>query len=250
MRLNGKVAIVTGGSSGIGRGVCLRFAEEGAALVVADIDGRRAEETAALVRKAGGQAAPVAADVSRRTDVQRLFAQALSAYGRYDILVNNAGILTWAPILELTEEAWDRVMDVNLKSMFLTIQEAARYWVRERRPGKIVNLGSVNSEFAVVGNAHYAASKGGVKMLTRSAALELAPHRINVNAVGPGGTQTNITEALRDPERVKEMGKMVPWGRIAQPRDIANVILFLASDDAEMVTGELVLVDGGKTISV
>ncbi len=247
MRLKDKVAIVTGAGSGIGRGVALRFAEEGARIVAADIDGRRAAETVALVGEAGGNAVPVTADVSKSEDVKRLFSEALAAFGSFDILINNAGILTWAPLLELTEEMWDRMLDVNLKSMFLCTQEAARFWVRERRPGKIVNLGSVNSEFAIAGAAHYCAAKGGVKMFTRSAAVELAPYKINVNAVGPGGTQTNITEAFQDQAQVAEMEKSLLWGRIAQPRDIANAILMLASDDAEYVTGQLVLVDGGTT---
>ena len=247
MRLEGKVAIVTGAGSGIGRGVSLRFAEEGASIVVADIDGPRAAETVALVGEAGGNAVAVTADVSKGVDVKRLFSEALSAFDGFDILANTAGILTWAPLLEITEEMWDRMLEVNLKSMFLCTQEAARYWVREKRKGRIVNLGSVNSDYAIPGNAHYSAAKGAVKMFTRAAAVELAPYRINVNAVGPGGTQTNITEAFQDPEQVAAMEKNLPWGRIAQPRDIANVILMLASDDAEYVSGQLVFVDGGLT---
>ncbi|MBI3742863.1 MAG: SDR family oxidoreductase [Chloroflexi bacterium] len=250
MRLKDKVAVITGAGSGIGRGVCLRFAEEGASIVAADVNLKNAQETVAMVTAKGAKATAVACDVSKAADVRRMFAEALHAFGRFDVLVNNAGILSWSPIIEMKEEDWDRIQSVNLKGVFLCTQEAARYWVRGKRGGRIVNLGSVNSEFAALNNAHYAASKGGVKMFTRSAALEFAPYHINVNAVGPGGVQTNISPRLADPKTALEAGKEVPWGRIGQPRDIANVILFLASDDAEYVTGQLLIVDGGKTISV
>lgn len=247
MRLSGKVAVVTGAGSGIGRGICLRFAEEGAKIVAADYQEKGNEETARLVRERGGDAVTVTADVSKRADVQRIFAKAMERHKGYDILVNNAGILTSGSILELTEEAWDRVIAVNLKSMFLCTQEAARYWVANKRQGKIVNLGSVNSEFAVPGHPHYCASKGGVKMFTRAVALELAPYGINVNAIGPGGTQTMISPNFSKPEVVEQIAKGVPLGRMAQPRDMANLALFLASDDAAYITGQLIFSDGGKT---
>ena len=247
MRLKGKVAIVTGAGSGIGRGICLRFAEEGARIVAADYQEKGNEETARLVREKGGEAVTVTGDVSKRPDVQRIFARALEHYKGYDILINNAGILTSGSILELTEEAWDKVIAVNLKGMFLCTQEAAKYWVTNKRPGKIVNMGSVNSEFAVPGHPHYCASKGGVKMFTKAVALELAPHGINVNAIGPGGTQTMISPSFAKPEVVEQIGKGVPLGRMAQPRDIANLALFLVSEDGAYITGQLIFSDGGKT---
>lgn len=250
MRLKDKVAIITGAGSGIGRGACLRFAEEGAAVVAVDIVPQRVEETVALVTEAEGRAVPVVADVSKSDDVQRLFAEALSAFGSYDILINNAGILTWAPLWELEEDDWDRVMAVNVKSMFLCIKEAARYWMREKRPGKIVNTASISSEYANLGNAHYSASKGAVTMLSRAAALELAPYKINVNCVGPGGVMTNISPKLQDPATAAEGAKLVPLGRNGEPRDIANMMLFLASDDADWITGQMYLVDGGRMIGI
>ncbi len=250
MRLNDKVAIVTGAGSGIGRGICVRFAEEGANIVAADINRDGAERTAALVGELGRQAVVVTADVSRRADVQRIFTATLQRFKTFDILVNNAGILTYASILELTEEAWDKVMGTNLKSMFHCTQEAARYWVREKRPGKIVNLGSLNSELAIAGIPHYCASKGGVRMFTRACALDLAPYKINVNAIGPGGTQTNIIPLFQDPAGVEQVAKSNPWGRIGQPRDIANMALFLASDEADYITGELFMVTGGATAGI
>ncbi|MBI3743553.1 MAG: SDR family NAD(P)-dependent oxidoreductase, partial [Chloroflexi bacterium] len=168
MRLKDKVAVITGAGSGIGRGMAQRFAEEGADIVAADVNAKGAKETAALVRKAGRQAIAVTADVSRRADVQRMFAAAKERFGHYDILINNAGILTWGSILELPEEDWDRVLAVNLKSMYLCCQETARYWVKEKIRGKIVNLGSFNSERAIPRIPHYCASKGGVKLFTAS----------------------------------------------------------------------------------
>ncbi|MCH7552856.1 MAG: glucose 1-dehydrogenase [Chloroflexi bacterium] len=247
MRLKDKVAIVTGGGSGIGQGICRRFAQEGARLVIADIDPVRLRETADIVAKDGAEAVTVEADVSQRADVQRIFEAALERFQGFDILVNNAGILTWGSILDLPEEDWDRVLAVNLKSMFLCTQQAARFWVEKGRPGRVINMGSVNSEAALPGIPHYCASKGGVRMFTKAVALDLAPHKINVNAVGPGGTQTNLIPTFSDPEQLAQMGQAIPLGRVAQPQDIADVALFLASDDSKYVTGQLIMVDGGAT---
>ena len=248
MRLQGKVAIVTGGGSGIGRGICIRFAEEGADIVVADIDEEGAEQTAALVGELGRQAVTVVADVSKRDEVKRLLSDALARFGTFDILCNNAGILRWGSIIDASEEDWDRVMDVNLKGVFLCTQEAARYWVEQGKPGKIVNTDSASAEFALPEQSAYCASKGGVKMFTKAAALDLAQHKINVNAIGPGGTETNISANSNRPGwRPQGAGGAVPLGRGGTPRDMANVALFLASDDADYITGELLMVTGGRT---
>ena len=252
MRLQNKVAVLTGGGSGIGRATALRFAEEGARVVVDDLNQAWADETVSLVAKQGGEAVAVIADVTERAGVRKMFGTAQERFGGYDILVNNAGVLSHASILDLEEEEWDRVMRVNLRSMYLCTQEAARYWVQNGRPGKIINLGSVTSEMGATGLAHYVTSKGGGRQFTRACALELAPHKINVNAVGPGTINTNIAGGGGEPSGPQSdvMGRIVPLGRGGQPVDVANNIIFLASEEADYITGVLLIMDGGRSIAM
>jgi len=246
MRLQGKVAIVTGAGSGNGRGIALRLAEEGARVVVADVNEPGARETAVLIEAAGGQALVVRADVSRREQVEAMVEAALSRFGQLDILVNNAGVETLIPFLELPEAEWDRVLAVNLKGPFLCSQAVSREMVKAGRGGKIVNIASINSAIALANQAHYVSSKGGLLMLTRAMAVDLAPYNINVNAVGPGVIETAMTvNSLSNPARVEMFMSRIPLKRIGQPRDIANAVLFLASDEADYVTGTILYVDGG-----
>ena len=246
MRLQAKVAIVTGAGSGNGRGIALRLAEEGARVVVADVNEAGAAETVALIEAAGGQARVVRADVSRREQVEELVKAALAGFGQIDILVNNAGVESMRPFLELPEAEWDRIMGVNLKGPFLCSQLAAREMAQAGRGGKIINIGSICSAVALAGEAHYIASKGGVLMLTKAMAIDLAPYNINVNAVGPGVIETAMTaNSLSTPERVEMFYNHIPLKRIGQPRDVANAVLFLASTEADYITGTILYVDGG-----
>jgi glucose 1-dehydrogenase len=246
MRLQDKVAIVTGAGSGNGRGIALRLAEEGARVVVADVNEAGAAETVALIVAAGGQARVVRADVSRREQVEGLVNAALDGFGQIDILVNNAGVESMRPFLEQPEAEWDRIMGVNLKGPFFCSQLAAREMAQAGRGGKIINIGSICSAVALAGEAHYIASKGGVLMLTKAMAIDLAPYNINVNAVGPGVIETAMTaNSLSTPERVEMFYNHIPLKRIGQPRDVANAVLFLASTEADYITGTILYVDGG-----
>ena len=246
MRLRDRVAIVTGAGAGNGRGIALRFAEEGARIVAADLDLAAARGTADLVAERGGEAVAVHADVSRRAQVASLVDAATERFGGVHILVNNAGVETLIPLLDLEEEEWDRVIDTNLKGAFLCAQIAARAMVAAKTPGAIVNIASINAKIALAGQAHYTSSKGGLIMLTKSMALDLAPHGIRVNAIGPGVIETRMTErSLADPERRAMLLSKVPLGRVGQPRDVANAALFLASDEASYITGTTLYVDGG-----
>ncbi len=246
MRLEERIAIVTGAGSGNGRGIALRFAEEGARVVAADVDIETARETAALVSDAGGEALAVRADVSRREQVAAMVEAAGERYGGVDILVNNAGVETLVPLLDLEESEWDRVVATNLKGAFLCGQIAARAMVSAGTAGAIVNIASINAKIALSGQAHYTSSKGGLVMLTKSMALDLAPHGIRVNAVGPGVIETRMTErSLSDPRRRAMLLSKVPLGRVGQPREVANAALFLASDEASYITGTTLYVDGG-----
>ncbi len=247
MRLQGKAAIVTGAGSGIGEATAKRFAAEGAKVAVADVDGARARATAEAITKAGGTATAMAADVSRGADVQALVEQAYAAYGRIDILMNNAGVLTTTPFLEVTEAEWDRVIDTNLKGMFLVGQAVARRMVQDGVGGSIINMSSINAVLAIPTAVPYSVSKGGVKQLTGAMAVALAPHNIRVNAIGPGTTATGMTrEMLASPETVRAVLSRTPLGRVGRPEEIANIALFLASDEASYITGATIYADGGR----
>jgi NAD(P)-dependent dehydrogenase (short-subunit alcohol dehydrogenase family) len=242
----GTVALVTGAASGIGRAIALCLARSGARVAAVDLHLPGVEEAAALIQAAGAQALAVQADVSSQAAGAAVTSRVLDCWSRLDILVNNAGVSGESPFLDMDEAEWDRVLDFNLKGAFLCAQAAARAMVRAGQGGKIVNVTSVNAEVAGPGLAHYCASKGGLRMLTRVMALELAPHKINVNAVAPGIVDTPLTRgSLADPDRRRALLAHVPWGRVGQPEDVAHAVLFLASPEADFITGATLLVDGG-----
>ncbi len=244
-RLANKVALVTGGASGIGRGICIRFAEEGACLVVVDTDAAGARETAAESRRFEGCAAlEVEADVSSKADCERMVRQAVERFGRLDVLVANAGIARGGTVLEMAEQDWDDLMAVNLKGVFLSCQAAAKQMVKQGQGGKIVLMSSVASERAMPGMLAYAAAKAGVRQMARVRAVELIPHRINVNAIGPGVVETPLAQPLVDLMRASGSSGS-PWGRFGTTVDVANTAVFLASDEADFITGTIIFVDGG-----
>jgi NAD(P)-dependent dehydrogenase (short-subunit alcohol dehydrogenase family) len=245
-RFEGKVAVVTGAGRGMGRAVALRLAREGASVVVAEVNTDHGAEVADEIRADGGTAKAVAADVSRVTDVTRLFDDAVDAFGAVDILVNNAGIAVARPMLDYTEGDWDRQMSVNVKGVFFCAQAAARLMV-PRRQGKIVNFASTS---AFVSSSKpevaYDTSKGAVRQMTVSMAAELAPHGINVNAVAPGTTATEMTKStLATEEGLAWQLARIPLGRVGEPDDIASVVLFLCSPEASYITGHTLVADGG-----
>jgi NAD(P)-dependent dehydrogenase (short-subunit alcohol dehydrogenase family) len=253
MKLRDRVAIVTGGAQGIGRAIVEGLARAGAAVVVADLNGAKAEQTAATVAAAddvvaaGGRVTAMAVDVGRLGEIAAMVERTAAEFGRLDILVNNAGIALAAPLLEVTEELWDRQMAINLKSAFFATQKAAEVMIRQGGGGKILNLASTSGFVASsMSMVPYDISKAGVRMLTISSAVQLAPHRINVNAIAPGTIDTDLTRSLADPERLEWYAtRKIPWGRMGQPKDLAGAAVFLCSDDADYVTGHTLVVDGG-----
>jgi glucose 1-dehydrogenase len=235
------VAIITGAGSGMGRATAHRLARDGHAVVVAEIDPQRAADVAAEI---GDEALPFAVDVSEATQVEALLAATLEHFGRLDVMVANAGVPLGAPFLELDEATWERVLAVNLKGVFLCGQAAAKAMIAGGHPGAIVNVASTYAEVTEGEASAYSASKGGVRMLTKSMALELGSHGIRVNAVGPGWIQTGMNP-LDDPAQLEQLEPTIPLRRIGMPEDVADVIAFLASDDARYVSGQTLFVDGG-----
>jgi 3-oxoacyl-[acyl-carrier protein] reductase len=247
MKLKGKTAIVTGGSRGIGRAVCLRLTQQGANIVVGYAgSAQAAEETAAICRALGVQAIAVQADVSRPKQCAALFDKTISTFGRVDILVNNAGIARDALIIRMSENQFDEVIDTNLKGAFLCMKLAARLMMKQRY-GRIISMSSVVGVRGNAGQTNYAASKAGLIGMTKSLARELAGRGVTVNAVAPGLIETDMTAGLPQSAR-QEMLRAIPLGRTGTPEDVAGAVAFLAGEDASYITGQVLCVDGGMAI--
>jgi NAD(P)-dependent dehydrogenase (short-subunit alcohol dehydrogenase family) len=246
MRLKDKVAIVTGAGRGIGEGIVLRFADEGAKLIVNDVSEADASRTVEAIKSKGRQAVAVIGSVASRQVAQKMVDTAVKEFGTVDILVNNAGIIRDAMLHKMTDEQWDQVIEVNLKGVFLCTQCAAKV-MREKGYGKIINVSS-SSWRGNPGQINYSATKAGVIGMTKTAAKELAPKGINVNVIAPAMVFTDMIKSM-PPEKVDQLEKMlafiVPLNRWGAPRDIANLALFLASDESSFITGQLIHCDGG-----
>jgi len=247
--LSGKAAVVTGARRGIGKGIALALATAGADVLISDVDLADCEAAAEEIReKTGRKVIPCKCDVTKKEEVEAMVAKAVSEFGKLDILVNNAGIAQFKPFLELTEEDWDRTIDINLKGQFLCAQAAAKEMIKNKW-GRIINIASIASGQVGVGFAsiaHYCASKGGVTAMTEALALELAPLGIRVNAIGPGVIETPMTKDLLGDETTKKglLARTVV-GRFGKPADIAAIAVYLASEEADFTTGATFFVDGG-----
>ncbi len=246
--LEGRVGIVTGGAQGIGRGLCLALAASGATVVVGTRPGGTSpEEVLAAITEAGGQCTAIAADVSESEQAEALVAQTRSVYGRVDILVNNAGAHQDALLLEMTPEAWDRVFATNVRGTFNCTRAVAPHMI-EQRSGAIINISSITADQCNVGASNYVASKGAINSFTRAAAVELARFGVRINAVAPGVVETRMMTRVLDRAR-ETLRKRIPLGRFADPEEIANVVVFLASDRASYITGEVIHVTGGMGLT-
>lgn len=251
MPLENKVAIVTGGNSGIGESVVLALARQGASIAIDYVvHPETLPDLEKKVTELGGQAIGVEADISKVADVQKLVDATVAKFGRLDVLVNNAGVETRSSILETTEEQYDKVLRIDLKSAFFATQIAAKQMIRQGDGGRIVNISSVHEDWPMPGNTPYCLAKGGMRMLTRTTAVELAPHNILVAAVAPGAVETPInTSTMNDPAELAKLNASIPLGRMAKPGEIANVVAFLASDAASYVTATTIFAGGGITQS-
>jgi len=248
MNLKGKVAIITGARRGMGRSHALTLAKAGAKVVVADISLEDCQKVVDEIKKAKGEALAVKCDVTKKVEVEELVKRAIEKWGKVDILVNNAGICQFKPFLELTEEEWDRTLDINLKGYFLCAQAAAKEMVK-KKSGVIVNIASVAMGQVGVGFptlAHYSASKGGIVAMTETLALELAPFNIRVNTIAPGAIETPMINPLKaDPKTMEGTLARIPLHRVGKPEEVSSLVLFLASDASSYMTGSTVVIDGG-----
>jgi 3-oxoacyl-[acyl-carrier protein] reductase len=241
--LTGKVALVTGAGRGIGRAIALRLGKDGATVIVNDTGStQQAEEAASLIEQSGGKAVVVQADVSKVAEVMRLFDSCFMKLGSLDILVNNAGSTFTKPVVEVNEEEFDHIFAVNVKGTFFCCQEAVRRMVEG---GRIINLSSSSTALMLPGFGTYAATKGAVEQLSRILARELGPRRITVNVVSPGPTDTELFNRGKNEEQRQRFAQMAALGRLGQPQDIADVVAFLASEDAHWITGQNIRVNGG-----
>ena len=248
MSLSGKVAIVTGGNSGIGKAVVIELAAQGASIVIDYVSHEEATEELEKQLAALGedQVIGVEADVSKVADLQMLVDSAVTKFGRLDVMVNNAGVETRTNVLDTTEAQYDFVLNVNLKSAFFGTQIAAKQMIKQGTGGRIINMTSVHEDWPMPGNTAYCLSKGGMRMLTRTAGIELGPHGVTVVGVGPGAVATPInTSTMNDPEKMKTLDAAIPLGRMAEPEEIASLVAFLAGDGASYLTATTVFADGG-----
>ena len=245
--LAGKVALITGAGSGIGQGIAERFAREGAKVVIDYVgESEGADDTLALVKQAGGEAITVQGDVTRMADIEKLVNAAYEAFGGLDILVNNAGMEKKAPFTEVTEADYDRVLDVNLRGAFFLTQAFVRRLEKSGKPGRIVNISSVHEDMAFPGFTSYCISKGGMRMMMRNLAVELAPLNITINNIAPGAIATPINaKMMQNQEQMAGLLKNIPLGRMGDVGEVAGLAAFLASDEASYVTGSTYVVDGG-----
>jgi glucose 1-dehydrogenase len=256
-RLKNQIALVTGASSGIGAGVAKALAADGATIIVNYASSSEgAEEVVADIKKAGGEAIAIKADVSKEAEVLELFRQVIEQFGTLHILINNAGIQEDAPFIEMTLEQWQKVIDVNLTGQFLCAREAAKEFLRRgvqpeisKAAGKIICMSSVHEVIPWAGHVNYASSKGGIMLLMKSIAQELAPHKIRVNSIGPGAIKTPINqEAWETEEAAQKLLTLIPYNRIGEPQDIGEAAAWLASDESDYVHGITLFVDGGMTL--
>lgn len=253
LNLNGKVAIVTGASRGIGRAIALALGQEGVKVVVNYVNGRSGDHQAGagevvdLIQARGSEAMAAQADVTRRQDVALMVEQCLERFERVDILVNNAGVVLQRLMIEMTDEEWNHVFDVNLRGCFYCTQLVARQMIRQGAGGRIINISSQVATRPIMRRSAYSPSKAALEAFTRCCALELGPHRITVNAVAPGATRTTLNPLFADPIFVESLEKTIPLGKMAEPEEIAGCVTFLASGAAGHLTGEIIHVDGGHT---
>jgi NAD(P)-dependent dehydrogenase (short-subunit alcohol dehydrogenase family) len=247
MRLSGKTAIVTGARRGMGRAISLALAREGANVVVSDISQEDCQRVVDEIERLGRKGLAVRCDVSSGSDVEAMVRKTVAEFGGVDVLVNNAGIISYKPFLELTEEDWDKTLNVNLKGQFLCARAAAKEMVKNKR-GRIINIASISSggcgiAFPLI--AHYTASKGGVVALTEALALELTSQGINVNAICPGAIDTDMAKGAKESGQLEQVLARVPKGRLGKPEEIANLAVFLASEESEYISGDAIVIDGG-----
>jgi glucose 1-dehydrogenase len=247
MRLQNKVAIVTGSATGIGRAIATAMSREGAAVTI-DYVGSSGDtaQMVAQIEQAGGKAMAIAADISQPDQVENLIEQTIQQFGRLDIMVNNAGIEHKVPFLEVPLELWNKVITVNLTGPWLCAQAAAKRMVAQGGGGRIINISSVHEDLPMPTNAPYCASKGGLRMLMRTIAVELAPYQITVNNIGPGAVDTPMDAPLKqDPELMQTLLREIPLGRMCKPEEIGELAVYLASDAAAYITGSTFFIDGG-----
>ncbi len=255
--LQGQAALVTGADSGIGKGVALQLAKAGAKVVINHVDAHEvAQQTVDEITAAGGEAYAIHADISKEDEVKAMFAEMYGKYGTIDILVNNAGLQRDSRFVDMTLAQWQKVININLTGQFLCAREAAREFIRRgvapersRASGKIICMSSVHEVIPWGGHVNYATSKGGVMMMMKSMAQELAPHKIRVVSIGPGAIQTPINQGAWDtPDALNKLLTLIPYNRIGEPEDIGKLAAWLASDEADYITGTTIFMDGGMTL--
>ncbi len=249
MNLSNKVTIVTGARRGMGRTHALALAKMGAKVVVSDISLKDCEKVVKEIKKMDGEALAVKCDISQKKEIEEMVEKTVEKFGKIDVLINNAGICQRKPFLELTEEEWDKTIDINLKGYFLCSQAVAKEMAKQKSGGAIVNIASVAMGQVGMGFktlSHYCASKGGIVAMTEAIALELAPYNIRVNAVAPGRIDTLMDDTLKqDPKTMEGILSQIPLHRVGKPEEISNLVVFLASDESSYMTGSTVVIDGG-----